>query len=94
VRLRAEQRRRFNATNTAGSWRVRSRHRDRTADTTGLRQPPTTRNPGGPATLTLTGNGSHTRELSLRATHTAKPSPQSRSPAIAATATPTLSRST
>jgi hypothetical protein len=41
-----------NGTERAESWRVRCRHPDRTAGTTGLRQPSTTRNPGGPAMIT------------------------------------------
>ena len=56
----------------AGSWRVRCRHPDRTAGITGLRQPPTTRNPGGPAMITLTGNGRLTRDVQLRTTHSGK----------------------
>ena len=45
---------------------------DRTAGISGLRQPPTTRNPGGPAMLTLTGNGRLTRDVQLRTTHSGK----------------------
>jgi hypothetical protein len=55
-----------NGTERAESWRVRCRHPDRTAGTTGLRQPPTTRNPGGPAMITLTGNGRLTSDVQLR----------------------------
>src|SRR5215216_3076722 len=46
--------------------------RDRTAGTTGLRQPPTTRNPGGPAMITLAGNGRLTRDVAVRTTHAGK----------------------
>ena len=55
-----------------GSWRVRSRHAVRVADLSGLRQPPTIRIPGGPAMLTLTGNGRLTRDPQLRTTHSGK----------------------
>jgi len=61
-----------NGTERAESRRVRSRHPDRTAGTTGLRQPPTTRNPGGPAMITLTGNGRLTRDVQLRTTNSGK----------------------
>jgi single-stranded DNA-binding protein len=62
----------INGTEASGSWRVRSRHPDRTAGTTGLRQPPTTRNPGGPAMITLTGHGRLTRDVQTRTTHSSK----------------------
>jgi single-stranded DNA-binding protein len=57
---------------TAGSWRVRCRHPDRIAGTAGRRQPPTIRIPGGPAMITLTGNGRVTRDVHPRSTHSGK----------------------
>jgi single-stranded DNA-binding protein len=62
----------INSEGTTGSWRVRSRHPGRAAGTTGLRQQPTTRSPGGPAMITLTGNGRLTRDVTVRTTHSGK----------------------
>jgi hypothetical protein len=59
----------INGTEASGSWRVHSRHPDRTAGTTGLRQPPTPPTPGGPAMITLAGHGRLTRDVQTRTTH-------------------------
>jgi hypothetical protein len=69
---------------SAGSWRVRCRHLDRTAGTTGLRQPPTTGNPGGRAMITSPATAASPATSSCAPPSPARSSPPSRSRATAA----------